>query len=124
MIARSLCEILEAGGYLQIRQPMRGVYLKQEARFKCQARDFTPDVLRRIESALMVHFKLEPEAPPTGRCHVGARKSGIRISPRCYEKFREIGLISKTASVVRVGQRMRPLLTGRVRLIEPESSWR
>ncbi len=63
MIAQSLREVLEATGYLENGEPAHGVYLDEDARNKCQAREFVPDALWRSDSALTVYFKFEPEVP-------------------------------------------------------------
>ncbi len=63
MIAQSLHEVLEATGYLENGEPAHGVYLDQDARMKCQAREFSPDALWRGDSALTVYFKFESEVP-------------------------------------------------------------
>ena len=63
MIAQSLHEVLEATGYLENGEPAHGVYLDQDARNKCQAREFIPDALWRSDSALTVYFKFESEVP-------------------------------------------------------------
>ena len=65
MIAQSLGEVLEATGYLENGAPAHGVYLEDDARSRCQARDFEPDALWRSDSALTVYFKLESEDPST-----------------------------------------------------------
>ena len=63
MIAQSLREVLEATGYLENGEPAHGVYLDEDARIKCQAREFTPDALWRSDSALTVYFKFESKVP-------------------------------------------------------------
>ena len=65
MIDQSLSQVLEATGYLQNDEPAPGVYLDDDARTRCQAREFEPDALWRSESALTVYFKLEREDPST-----------------------------------------------------------
>ena len=67
MIAQSLRKVLEATGYLENGEPAHGVYLEQDARIKCHAREFAPDALWRSESALTVYFKLERKDPSTKR---------------------------------------------------------
>lgn len=64
MIAQSLRQVLEATGYLKDGEPAHGVYLEDDARTRCQAREFEPDALWRSDSALTVYLKLEPEVPP------------------------------------------------------------
>lgn len=61
MIAQSLDEVLEATGYLKNGEPAHGVYLEDDARSKCQSKEFKPDALWRSDSALTVYFKLERE---------------------------------------------------------------
>ena len=63
MIAQSLRQVLEATGYLVNGMPAHGVYLEDDARSRCQGREFEPDALWRSDSALTVYFKLEPEVP-------------------------------------------------------------
>ena len=63
MSTRVLSEVLEATGYIANGEPAHGVYLDEDARAKCQAREFSPDALWRSESALTVYFKNEPEVP-------------------------------------------------------------
>ena len=63
MIAQSLSKVLEATGYLQNGEPAHGVYLEDDARTRCQAREFKPDALWRSDSALTVYFKLERKDP-------------------------------------------------------------
>ena len=65
MIAQSLRQALEATGYLENGEPAHGVYLEDDARARCQAREFEPDALWRNNSALTVYFKLEQEDPST-----------------------------------------------------------
>lgn len=65
MIAQFLGEVLEATGYLENGTPGHGVYLEDDARSRCQAREFEPDALWRSDSALTVYFKLESEDPST-----------------------------------------------------------
>ncbi len=65
MIAQSLRQVLEATGYLENGEPAHGVYLEDDARTRCQAREFEPDALWRSDSALTVYFKLEQEDPST-----------------------------------------------------------
>ena len=65
MIAQSLGQVLEATGYLDNGAPAHGVYLEDEARSRCQAREFKPDALWRSDSALTVYFKLEQKDPST-----------------------------------------------------------
>ena len=64
MIGQSLREVLEATGYLVDGKPAHGVHLDQDARVKCQAREFTPDAMWRSDSSITVYFKGEPENPP------------------------------------------------------------
>ncbi len=64
MITQSLREALEATGYMANGEPAYGVYLDEDARTKCQTREFTPDALWRSDSALTVYFKSSPEVPP------------------------------------------------------------
>ena len=63
MVAHVLSEVLEATGYLSNGEPAHGVYLGEDARIKCQAREFSPDAMWRSDSALTVYFKSEPEVP-------------------------------------------------------------
>ena len=63
MIAQSLREVLEATGYLENGEPAHGVYLDEDARTKCQAREFVPDALWRSDSTLSVYFKFEAKVP-------------------------------------------------------------
>ena len=63
MTAQALHEVLEATGYLSNGNPAHGVYLEEDARTKCRAREFSPDALWRSDSALTVYFKSEPRAP-------------------------------------------------------------
>ena len=65
MIAQSLRQVLEATGYLENGEPVHGVYLEDDARTRCKAREFEPDALWRSDSALNVYFKLEQEDPST-----------------------------------------------------------
>ena len=68
MIAQSLRQVLEATGYLVNGMPAHGVYLEDDARSRCQGREFEPDALWRSDSALTVYFKLEPEVPVCREC--------------------------------------------------------
>ena len=63
MTDQVLCEVLEATGYMANGEPAHGVYLDEDARTKCQAREFSPDALWRSDSALTVYFKSAPEVP-------------------------------------------------------------
>ena len=63
MTDQALCEVLEATGYMANGEPLHGVYLDEDARTKCQAREFSPDALWRSDSALTVYFKSAPEVP-------------------------------------------------------------
>ncbi len=63
MTDQALRAVLEATGYLANGQPAHGVYLDDDARTKCRAREFSPDALWRSDSALTVYFKSEPRAP-------------------------------------------------------------
>ncbi len=63
MANQVLSEVLEATGYMANGEPARGVYLDEDARNRCQAREFLPDALWRSNSALTVYFKSEPEVP-------------------------------------------------------------
>ena len=63
MTDQVLCEVLEATGYMANGEPAHGVYLDEDARIKCQAREFSPDALWRSDSALTVYFKSAPEVP-------------------------------------------------------------
>ncbi len=63
MVAHVLREVLEATGYLSNGEPAHGVFLGEDARIKCQAREFSPDAMWRSDSALTVYFKSEPEVP-------------------------------------------------------------
>ena len=63
MTDQALCEVLEATGYMANGEPAHGVYLDEDARIKCQAREFSPDALWRSDSALTVYFKSTPEVP-------------------------------------------------------------
>ena len=63
MTDQALCEVLEATGYMVNGEPAHGVYLDEDARTKCQGREFSPDALWRSDSALTVYFKSEPEVP-------------------------------------------------------------
>ena len=63
MADQALCEVLEATGYMVNGEPAHGVYLDEDARTKCQGREFSPDALWRSDSALTVYFKSEPEVP-------------------------------------------------------------
>ena len=65
MIAQSLRQVLEATGYLEDGEPAHGVYLEDDARTRCHAREFEPDALWCSDSALTVYFKLEQEDPST-----------------------------------------------------------
>ncbi len=65
MIAQSLGQVLEATGYLDNGAPAHGVYLEDDARSRCQAREFKPDALWRSDSALTVYFKHERKDPST-----------------------------------------------------------
>ena len=63
MTDQALCEVLEATGYMANGEPAHGVCLDEDARIKCQAREFSPDALWRSDSALTVYFKSAPEVP-------------------------------------------------------------
>ena len=63
MTDQALCEVLEATGYMANGEPAHGVYLDEDARIKCQAREFSPDALWRSDSELTVYFKSAPEVP-------------------------------------------------------------
>ena len=63
MTDQALCEVLEATGYMVNGEPAHGVYLDEDARTKCQAREFSPDALWHSDSALTVYFKSAPEVP-------------------------------------------------------------
>ncbi len=63
MVAHALSEVLEATSYIANGEPAHGVYLDEDARAKCQAREFLPDALWRSDSALTVYFKSEPDVP-------------------------------------------------------------
>lgn len=65
MIAQSLRQVLEATGYLEDGEPAHGVYVEDDARTRCHAREFEPDALWCSDSALTVYFKLEQEDPST-----------------------------------------------------------
>ena len=43
MIAQSLRQVLEATGYLEDGEPAHGVYLEDDARTRCHAREFEPE---------------------------------------------------------------------------------
>ena len=60
------------------------LYLDEEARTKCRAREFSPDALWHSDSELTVYFKSTPEVPSEGGgSPSGTGRSGIRVSPRC-----------------------------------------
>ena len=63
MTDQALCEVLEATGYMAHGEPAHGVYLDEDARSKCRAREFFPDALWRSGSELTVYFKSAPEVP-------------------------------------------------------------
>ena len=65
MIAQSLSQVLEVTGYLENGEPAHGVYVEDDARTRCHAREFKPDALWRSDSALTVYFKLERKDPST-----------------------------------------------------------
>ena len=54
MVAHVLIEVLEATGYMANGEPAHGVYLDEDARINCQAREFSPDAMWRSDSALTV----------------------------------------------------------------------
>ena len=68
MAATLLRDVLEATGYLAGGEPVPGVLLGDAARDGCRARRrFAPDALWRSDSALIVHFKYEPDVPDDDR---------------------------------------------------------